>query len=1767
MNYLNQAKQLLIVFIFLPGLVFGQTLLDIELGVNNVPITEVQFEYNGGTVTQTAGVTTNTAAVDRAIVNYMEIDDGGIQTILYPNNYGSIVVNNNFTAAVGGVGVYTDGNFIPANNPVTWEPAMEQVVNSRDLVEFLYYDGVSNIPSGDDFDILFVKGLQADDYVVVGERNGNTYFTVTPLGADGNPITTGRKLRYGFVNGTSSGNGTLKYDWDIGLGPSNYPAQTMNFTVVDAALFDTGGLPIFGFRIDNNGEADVKFFGLSENSYADNPSNPLIGGLSGNVYNDVNGLVDNTVNGSGINNPDATQLYAILYDNNISTVLDTVQVQADGSYEFLNLDAYDDYGVAISITNGVPGAVLPDIELPADWIYTGDKFGTGVGSDGTPDGDQFGLVVATALVPNVNFGIEKKPAADDYAYAIASPDLNSYRTVGVAAESELTGNDYEEGVFNAGEKFGITSLPTNGNELYYNGTQITLGDNGTSAPTAANPFTINNYDPSLLEIRFTGSSSTTTTFEYITIDAAGEQPDNPATYTYNYTEVVTGGLSGTIFNDADGLVDNTVDGTVIDDPDGSQLYATLYADGGTTVLASQAITATGTYEFLNLVPNSDYSVRLSTNQGTVGAALPAVALPTDWINTGDNLGTGAGNDGVVNGIQTGLSVLEATLPNVNFGIEKLPTADDYTYSITAPDLNSLRVVGVGAESELTGDDEEDGTFNAGETFGIASLPTNGNEIYYNGTQITFGDNGTSIPTAVNPFTINNYDPALLEIKFTGASSTTTSFEYITIDAAGEQPSTPATYTYNYPNVVVAGLSGTVFNDADGLEDNTVDGTGINSATNPLYVTIYEAGTTTVLDTQTVAANGTYLFDDLTPNTDYSVFVSTNFAAPGSNLPDVSIPTNDWIYTGENIGLAAGNDGTPDGIQTDISVGTDLVPNVNFGIERLPTADDYTYTVPNPILNSYMQIGLGAKSGLTGDDEEDGVFDDGEKFGITSLPTNGNELYYNGTQITLGEDGINPPSASNPFVINNYDETLLQIRWTGNGSTTTAFEYVTIDAAGEQPVIPAVYTMNYSEVLSGSLSGTVFNDADGLTDNTVDGVGIDDPETTQLYAILYNATGNEVESSIAIDTDGTFLFEDLVPNPNYGVVISTNQGTVGSAPPAAALPADWVNTGEFRGTGVGNDGTTNGIQTGLTVLTSLLPNVNFGIEKTPTANAETFDLGTVDLDSIWNVGAGVTDALNGTDLEDGTLDTNDKMGITSLPTNGNELYYDGNLVEFGEDGINPPSAANPFLIDSYNPSLLFVKFTGIGSTSTVFKYIVFDSADENSPEVDYTLTYAEINTGSLSGNVFNDADGMTDNTVDGTAINSPDGSQLYAILYDNNISIVLDTLPIAADGSYVFTSLPEYGDYGVAISITNGVIGNALPEIELPTDWIYTGDKFGTGPGNDGTTDGDQFGLTVTDGEVPNVNFGIEKRPEADPYTFGIANPVPDSYFVIGAGATSDLSGDDEEDGALGTGETFGITSLPTSGNEIYYNDIEITLGEDGINPPSASNPFVITNYNPTLLEIRFTGGPQSSTEFKYVSIDAADEQSSEATYELTYNALPVEWAAFDVEKVGESGRIYFATASESKASHFFVQKSLDGKNFRNIQSFEAQGTTTSFNEYEYVDRVLNLGTNYYRIAQIDLDGTIDYTDIKSIVFNADHTTLVYPNPVPVGNSVNIKYYSGEEDVQVVVSDMLGHEIIKTPIQNPAGWNETSVDISVLPAGVYALRVGNRQQAVIFTITE
>ena len=160
-------------------------------------------------------------------------------------------------------------------------------------------------------------------------------------------------------------------------------------------------------------------------------------------------------------------------------------------------------------------------------------------------------------------------------------------------------------------------------------------------------------------------------------------------------------------------------------------------------------------------------------------------------------------------------------------------------------------------------------------------------------------------------------------------------------------------------------------------------------------------------------------------------------------------------------------------------------------------------------------------------------------------------------------------------------------------------YVAIDNAGVES-IPATVSVPFG---SASISGTIFNDTNGLTDSTVNGTGTNTGST--LYAILVNSSGN-VSQSVVVAAGGAYSFANVAAG-SYTVQLSTVAGTVGNTAPAVSLPAGWVSTGEYTSVEVGNDGSNDGKSSSLSITTASITdvtNVNFGIEQRPTANNNT-----------------------------------------------------------------------------------------------------------------------------------------------------------------------------------------------------------------------------------------------------------------------------------------------------------------------------------------------------------------------------------------------------------------------------------------------------------------------------------------------------------------------------------------------------------------------------------
>ena len=111
--------------------------------------------------------------------------------------------------------------------------------------------------------------------------------------------------------------------------------------------------------------------------------------------------------------------------------------------------------------------------------------------------------------------------------------------------------------------------------------------------------------------------------------------------------------------------------------------------------------------------------------------------------------------------------------------------------------------------------------------------------------------------------------------------------------------------------------------------------------------------------------------------------------------------------------------------------------------------------------------------------------------------------------------------------------------------------------------------------------------------------------------------------------------------------------------------------------------------------------------------------------------------------------------------------------------------------------------------------------------------------------------------------------------------------------------------------------------------------------------------------------------------------------------------------------------------------------------------------------------------------------------------IPVELTSFTATTNGKEVILNWSTATELNNQGFEIQRSTEGEEFFTVGFVNGHGTTTEQQNYSYADRNLDDGKYYYRLKQVDYDGSYEYSDVVEVDFRAFNSYLLeqnYPNP-------------------------------------------------------------------------
>lgn len=196
-------------------------------------------------------------------------------------------------------------------------------------------------------------------------------------------------------------------------------------------------------------------------------------------------------------------------------------------------------------------------------------------------------------------------------------------------------------------------------------------------------------------------------------------------------------------------------------------------------------------------------------------------------------------------------------------------------------------------------------------------------------------------------------------------------------------------------------------------------------------------------------------------------------------------------------------------------------------------------------------------------------------------------------------------------------------------------------------------------------------------------------------------------------------------------------------------------------------------------------------------------------------------------------------------------------------------------------------------------------------------------------------------------------------------------------------------------------------------------------------------------------------------------------------------------------------------------------------------------------------------EFAGVTLNAARPFFTLATIDYNTTPLPIEMLYFSAQPAEpDAVRLDWATVSETNNAWFDVERSTEGTSFERLARIPGAGHSMSLIDYRFTDLTPFRGTNYYRIKQIDLDGTAAYSEIRAVTLGPNGPISVFPNPA--SDLVRIAGFDPDAGTTVQLFTATGARV---PLPDEV-LNEGLLNVSKLPRGAYFVRVGDKVARIV-----
>lgn len=246
-----------------------------------------------------------------------------------------------------------------------------------------------------------------------------------------------------------------------------------------------------------------------------------------------------------------------------------------------------------------------------------------------------------------------------------------------------------------------------------------------------------------------------------------------------------------------------------------------------------------------------------------------------------------------------------------------------------------------------------------------------------------------------------------------------------------------------------------------------------------------------------------------------------------------------------------------------------------------------------------------------------------------------------------------------------------------------------------------------------------------------------------------------------------------------------------------------------------------------------------------------------------------------------------------------------------------------------------------------------------------------------------------------------------------------------------------------------------------------------------------------------------------------------------------------------------------------------------VNPSLAAEPSVASdNATNTNVAIDYTFGQTQDINQLEVAIRSNTPTASLDAFKIAYGAgngstalnaaaawsdlspagiaLPVSFGDIRGTIKGNTVKVDWTVLTEVNVKHYEVERSVNGVDFYSVGTVAARNKTT----YTLTDASPVQGANYYRIRNLDIDGTSSYSNVVKVMFGKSVSALtIFPNPV-TGDRISIltpDLAKGSYSLRIL--DQQGAQLSRSILNHDGGSLSQSFQLPAgMKSGVYLLEI-------------